>query len=154
MLKGIRQTDTRLLEVINKYGCLFLCFAEQSPIIFEGSKGCAKLNSIWSLASSQGYISDDINKDGDFDDVGEAEIIDHSGLARDFFDLEVRYDGKHHDASEPIPDNVAFVFGRFVYKGGHFVIINKYKEVTFDSFGLSNTVTNGKLESTRWYYAI
>ena len=154
MLKGIRQTDSRLLNVIKKYGCLFLCFAEQSPLVFEGDSGCAKLNSIWATATSQGYITDDVNKDGDYDDSGEAEIVDHSGLARDFFNLEVRYDGKHHSASEEIPDNVAFVFGKFVYKSGHFVIINKNKQVSFDSFGLSNTVANGKLESMRWYYAI
>ena len=154
MLKGIKQKDCRLLDVINKYGCLFLCFAEQSSIVFEGDVGCSKLNCIWATASAQGYITDDINKDGDFDDIGEAEIVDHSGLARDFFDLEVRYDGKHHNASEKIPENVAFVFGRFVYKSGHFVIISKDKEVTFDPMGLSNTVVNGKLESMRWYYAI
>ena len=35
MLKGIKQSDKELLPVIQDYGCLFLCFAEVSPLITE-----------------------------------------------------------------------------------------------------------------------
>lgn len=153
MLKGIKQSDKELLPVINDYGCLFLCFAQASPLIFEGKEGRQALNKIWSEAIKKGYISGDINHDGDYDDDGEAEIKNHNALANEFFALDVRYDGTHHKADEKIPSKVKVIFGKYVWKGGHFVVLNKSKVVTFDSFGKSNTVSNGKLESMRWYYA-
>lgn len=152
MLKGIKQTDKELLPVIQKYGCLFLCFANASPLIFEGSSGRKALNKIWLEAEKKKYISGDFNHDGDYDDDGEAEVQNHTALANEFFALSVRYDGKHHGADEKIPPDVAVVFGRFVYKFGHFVQLNKTKKVIFDSLGKSNTVANGKLESMRWYF--
>lgn len=153
MLKGIKQSDKELLPVIQDYGCLFLCFANASPLIFEGSKGRQALNKIWIEAEKKGYISGDLNHDGDYDDDGEAEIQDHNKLANEFFALDVHYDNKHHKADEKIPSSVVVVFGRYVYKYGHFIQLNKSKKVIFDSFGTSNTVLNGKLESMRWYYA-
>lgn len=153
MLKGINQSDKELLPVIQEYGCLFLCFANASPMIFEGSKGRQALNKIWTEAEKKGYISGDLNHDGDYDDDGEAEILNHNALANEFFALNVKYDNQHHKANETIPSSVAVVFGRYVYKFGHFVQLNKSKKVIFDSFGTSNTVLNGNLESMRWYYA-
>ena len=153
MLKGIKQSDKELLTVIQKYGCLFLCFANASPLIFEGSNGRKALNKIWQEAEKKGYISEDRNHDGDYDDDGEAEIQNHMVLANEFFALSVRYDNIHHKADEKIPSNVAVVFGHYVFKFGHFVQLNKSKEVIFDSFGVSNTVKNGKLDNMRWYYA-
>ena len=104
-------------------------------------------------AEKKKYISGDLNRDGDYDDDGEAEIRDHTALANEFFALDVKYDGVHHKAEEKIPSKVQVVFGRYVWKGGHFVVLNKSKKVTFDSFGVSNTVKNGKLDTMRWYYA-
>ena len=153
MLKGIKQSDKELLPVIQKYGCLFLCFANASPLIFEGSNGRKALNKIWQEAEKKGYISEDKNHDGDYDDDEEAEIQNHTALANEFFALSVRYDNIHHKADEKIPSNVAVVFGHYVFKFGHFVQLNKSKEVIFDSFGVSNTVKNGKLDNMRWYYA-
>ena len=153
MLKGIKQSDKELLPVIQKYGCLFLCFANASPLIFEGSNGRKALNKIWKEAEKKGYISEDRNHDGDYDDDGEAEIQNHMALANEFFALSVRYDNIHHKKKKKIPSNVAVVFGHYVFKFGHFVQLNKSKEVIFDSFGVSNTVKNGKLDNMRWYYA-
>ena len=153
MLKGIKQSDKELLPVIQSYGCLFLCFANASPLIFEGSEGRKALNKIWKEAEKKGYISGDLNNDGDYDEDGEAEIQNHTALANEFFALDVRYDNIHHKADEKIPSKVAVVFGRYVYKFGHFVQLNKTKKVIFDSFGKSNTVLNGKLDTMRWYYA-
>ena len=153
MLKGIKQTDKTLLPVIQKYGCLFLCFAYASPLIFEGESGRKALNKIWQEATNKGYISGDLNHDGDCDDDGEAEILNHTALANVFFALDVTYDEVHHKADEKIPSRVSVVFGRYVYKDGHFVVLNKLKKVIFDSFGVSNTVKNGKLDTMRWYYA-
>ena len=153
MLKGIKQSDKELLPVIQDYGCLFLCFAEASPLIFEGSNGRKALNKIWIEAEKKKYISGDLNHDGDYDDSGEAEILNHNALANEFFALSVHYDNKHHKAEEKIPSSVRIVFGKYMWKYGHFVVLNKNKKVIFDSFGISNTVKNGKLESLRWYYA-
>lgn len=153
MLRGIKQSDRQLLPEIQDWGCLFLCFAEASPLIFEGAEGRKALNKIWQEAVKKKYISGDLNKDGDCNDAGEAEIQNHTALANEFFALDVRYDGVHHKADEKIPSKVILVFGKYVYKGGHFVVLNKTKKVIFDSFGISNTVKNGKLESMRWYFA-
>lgn len=152
MLKGIKQSDTGLLPEIREWGCLFLCFANASPLIFEGSKGREALNKIWKEAVKKGYITGDLNEDGDCDDDGESEIQNHTALANEFFALSVRYDGIHHEADEKIPSKVAVVFGKYFYKFGHFVQLDKSKKVIFDSFGKSNTVQNGKLISMRWYY--
>ena len=152
MLKGIKQSDKELLTVIQDYGCLFLCFANASPMIFEGSSGRKALNKIWKEAEKKGYISGDLNYDGDYDDDGEAEIINHTALANEFFALPVRYDNIHHKADEKIPSDVAVVFGRYVFKFGHFVQLDKTKKVIFDPLGKSNTVTNGKLDTMRWYF--
>ena len=154
MLIGIKQSDKQLLPEIQEWGCLFLCFAEASPLIFNGSNGRMALNKIWKEAVKKGYISGDINHDGDVDDDGEAEIQDVTRLAQEFFNLKVKYDGKHHEADEAIPASVKIVIGQYWYKGGHFVLLNKSKKVTFDSYGKSNTVRNGYLKSMRWLYAI
>ena len=141
MLKNIKQTDNELSPVIQESGCLFLCFAQVSPLIFEGSNGRKALNKIWKEAVKKGYISK------------EDIILKHNEIANEFFALDVKYDDIHHKADETIPDNVKIIFGRYIYKYGHFVVLNKNKEVIFDSFGKSNTVKNGKLETMRFYFA-
>lgn len=153
MLKGINQSSPFLLTVIQKYGCYFLCLAEASPVIFKGEEGCQRLNGIWQKATELGLISGDLNRDGDFDDDGEAEIQNATELARKFFKLNVHYDNIHHKADEIIPPEVKVIIGQFWWKSGHFVLINRLKKVTFDSFGKSNTVKNGYLKTMRWFYA-
>lgn len=153
MLRKIKQTDKNLLPVIQNYGCLFLCFAHASPLIFEGKQGCLALNKIWQEAEKKKYISKDLNADGDYDDDGEAEVKNHNALANEFFALDVRYDNIHHKADEKIPSSVKIVFGKYKYIGCHFVQLNKNKIIIFDSFGKSITVQKGKLESMRWYFA-
>ena len=59
MLKNIRQTDIELLENIRENGCLFLCFAEVSPLVFVEKNGRKALNKIWKEAVKKGYISED-----------------------------------------------------------------------------------------------
>lgn len=153
MLKNINQSDPRLLREIQKYGCYFLCLADASPIVFEGAKGCQMLNGIWAKAIELRVISGDLNHDGDLDDDGEAEIQDATRLAREFFNLKVRYDGIHHKADEIIPANVKVIIGQFWWKSGHFVRINRLKKVTYDPYGQSNTVANGYLKTMRYFYA-
>lgn len=153
MLRNIRQTSVGLDINIRHYGCLFLCFAFSSPLEFSGDIGVAELNRLWNLAIAKGYISGDMNGDGDLDDNGEAIVQEHEMLARDIFHLPLTYDNRHRSADSPIPDNVAVIFGRYVYKYGHFVVIDHDRNVIFDPLGESNTVKFGKLESMRWYYA-
>ena len=152
MLKGITQSDSRLIKPIQTYGCYFLTLAQASPIIFKEDEGCQRLNGIWVKATELGIISGDINHDGDVDDDGEAEIQNASALAK-MLGLNVRYDGVHHKADEAIPANVKLVIGQFWWKGGHFVLLNKSKKVTFDSYGKSNTVKNGYLKTMRFFFA-
>lgn len=154
MLKDITQADTRLITPIRKYGCYFLCIAHASKIVFKGAEGCQRLNGIWTKAIELGYISGDINHDGDLDDDGEAEIKCPDKIAREFFNLDVRYDNTHHDAVEAIPANVKVVIGQYWYQSSHFVLINKSKKVIYDPYGKSNTVSKGYLKSQRWFYAI
>ena len=152
MLKGINQSDILFIKPIRTYGCYFLCLAQASPIVFKGEEGIQRLNGIWARATEDGFISGDINHDGDVDDDGEAEILKASELACKYFNLNLKYDGIHHDAKEPIPPNVKLVIGQFWWRGGHFVLINKSKKVTYDSYGESNTVKNGYLKSMRFFY--
>ena len=153
MLKGINQADSRLISPIQSYGCYFLTLAQASPIVFQGDEGCQRLNGIWVKAMELGIISGDINHDGDVDDDGEAEIQDVTLLAQKFFNLKVKYDGIHHKADEAIPASVKLVIGQYWWRSGHFVLLNKSKKVTFDSYGKSNTVKNGYLKTMRWFYA-
>ena len=80
MLKNIKQTDSELSPVIQEYGCLFLCFAQVSPLIFEDSNGRKALNKIWKEAVKKGYISK------------EDIILKHNEIANEFFALDVKYD--------------------------------------------------------------
>lgn len=153
MLKNLNQASPYLITPIQSYGCYFLCFAEASPIVFKGEEGAQRLNGIWAKAVEDGLISGDINHDGDVDDDGEAEIQKATELARKYFKLNVHYDGVHHKGDELIPADVKLIIGQFWWKGGHFVLINRLKKVTFDSYGKSNTVRNGYLKSMRFFYS-
>lgn len=154
MLINIKQKSDGLLPEIQKYGCLFLCFAQASPICFVSKAGCRELNDIWYKGIELGFITGDLNKDGDYDDAGEAEIRSHNGVASLFCLNGLVYDGAHHDAKKPIPAEVKLVFGRYYYKGSHFVILDRQKRVIFDPYGHSNTVQNGYLKDMRWYHAV
>ena len=150
MLYNIRQTNRRLLPEIKKWGCLFLCFAYSSPMIFAGEEGEDALNNIWREAVSRGFISGDLNGDGDADDDGESEVRDHDGLCS-LFALGCRYDGLHHKAAEVPTLKVRHVFGCYRWRGTHFVVLDRERRVVYDPMGVSETVRNGKLESMRWY---
>ena len=153
MLKEINQASPYLLRAIQSYGCYFLCLAQASPIVFKGEEGAQRLNGIWTKAVEEGLITGDLNHDGDVDDDGEAEIQNATELARKYFKLNVHYDGIHHKADEIIPPDVKVIIGQFWFKSGHFVLINRLKKVTFDSYGKSNTVKNGYLKTMRFFYS-
>ena len=139
MIKNIQQYNVNLLPCIQKYGCLFLCFAYVSPMTFEDVTGERALNYLWLQAEEKKIIVDN-------------EVKDHNGLAR-LFGLDVKYDDKHRNPEEHLPKNLAFLFGCFYWTGTHFVVLNRRLEVEFDPLKYSNTVKYGFLKSTRWYYA-
>ena len=140
MLKGIKQTDKGLLEPIQKYGCLFLCFAHSSPFKFEGEVGRFALNFLWNKAIENSIIS-------------KKFIVENHNKLAELFELKAKYDDMHHKAEEKIPSKVKYVFGEYTYTDSHFVVLNKSKKVIFDPYGKSNTVKNGNLNTMRFYYA-
>ena len=140
MLYGINQKSDGLLAEIKKDGCLFLCLAESSPLIFSGKEGIMALNYIWEKAVKKNIISK------------ENELLSHNDLL-DLFCINAKYDDKHHLYSEKPSDKVKIVLGQFFWKSGHFVVLNKNKEVIFDPLVISNSVKNGELKTMRWYYA-
>ena len=140
MLCNINQKSDGLRTEIKREGCLFLCLAESSPLIFSGKEGISALNYLWEKAVKNKIIS-------------TANILlDHNGLL-DLFCVQAKYDNKHHSSAENIDPRVQIVVGQFVWKAGHFVVLNKNKEVIFDPLVISNSVKNGELKSMRWYYA-
>lgn len=153
MLKNILQTDKALLKRIQKYGCLFLCYAYKSPVEFNGSAGCALLNILWKEAEEKGYISGDLNEDGDYDDEGEAEIQSHEGMLK-LFQINAKYHGHESNPADYPDEKVVFTFGKFVWQTAHFAVINnKTDKVIYDPSGHSYTVKNGILVQRRRYYA-
>lgn len=155
MLIEITQTNKELLPDIRKWGCLFLCFAYASPEEFRGRTGVMRLNQLWHVAQWFGYISGDLNGDGDCDDDGEAEVRDYNGLAG-LFSLDAKYDNKHHSPDEVPGKDVRYIFGCWKDKGTHFTNLSygrkKGYTITNDPMGSSATVRNGVLISTRWLY--
>lgn len=146
--KNLLQTHRDFIYPIQKYGCLFLCYAHLS----KKEYGAEELNKLWNEAVRKNYITGDRNNDGDVDDEDESIMINHQGVITDIFGLPYVYDNMHHKAEEAIPESVSFCIGRFVWKFGHFVVINRQKEVVFDPLGYSNSVHFGKLESMRFLY--
>lgn len=156
MIIGFNQRDERLLQPIRDYGCLFLSLAYNSPVVYAYSRGITDLNMLWNKCLSRGYITGDLNHDGDVNDDGESEIMNHTYVAQ-LLGCEVVYDGVHHLPSETIPeDKVAFAIGAFHYKFTHFATVSKDDEhkVIWDSLGNSVSIAKGTLNSVRWYYHI
>ena len=144
----MRQKNEKLLPAIQKYGCLFLCYASMTEKYFSEYI----LNEKWEEAIRKGFITGDLNKDGDFDDEGEAIMVNHQGVITDIFGLSYIYDNIHHKASEKIPENVEKIIGRFFWKTSHFVTIDKDKIPIYDPLENSLTVRYGKLADMRFLY--
>lgn len=145
----IRQTDPALNKYIQKYGCYFMSLAFHTGKNFTAEE----LNKIWDMCIEKGYISGDLNKDGDFDDSGEAIILNPNGVCL-LLGLKYRYVGKHNLGTDKIiPGYIAV--GCFFNKRTnfrHFVAINRYKTVIFDPIPNSVTVREGIMESMRLFY--
>lgn len=144
----IYQTDKGLDPVIQKYGCLFMSLAWASDIKYTAME----LNKIWYACIAKGHISGDLNRDGDMDDNGEAEILSHDGVARELGSC-LAYTNAHNSPTVNIPAGY-YAIGAYYNprtRFTHFVVINRDKEVVYDPIPHSVTVREGYLKSIRIY---
>jgi len=144
----IKQTDKGLKKDMNKYSCYFMSIAYAVGKEFTAEE----LNYIWDKCISLGYISGDQNFDNDLDDKGEAEIQDPNGVAK-LLGAKLIYINQHVLPTQAIPDS-CYAIGRFFNPRtgfGHFVVIDKNKNVVYDPLGNSITVRDGYLESMRLF---
>jgi len=144
----LKQTDGRLAKYINKYGCYYMSLANAVGKEFLPEE----LNNIWNKAISLGYISGDMNNDGDMDDYNELLIVNANGLCK-LLGAKLIYIDKHFPADTVIPDNT-YAIGCFfnpANKFRHFVVIDKDKKVIYDPIRSSLTVQKGYLESIRLF---
>ena len=139
------QTDTKHSSVIQKYGCLFksIGYFSKKDISVE------EQNIIWDILVRNGYITGDLNGDGDVDDALESIILNHDAVAEALC-ADIEYLDAHFPPETPIPTNCVAI-GCFKWKSRHFAVINKNKNVIYDPTPNSNTVKYGKLESIRLY---
>lgn len=144
----IKQTDPRLDKYINKYGCLFMSIAYGAGKEFTP----AELNKAWTTAIEKGYISGDVNKDGDLDDADEAIILSHDGVAK-LLGAKLAYVPKHYAPDVLLPDGFYYI-GQYKNPNNgfkHFVVIDRKKNVVYDPIQNSKTVREGSLISIRLY---
>ena len=144
----IFQTDKGFDPVIQKYGCLFMCLAWASGKEYTPDE----LNRIWYHCIDKGYISGDLNRDGDMDDNGEAEILSHDGVAKELGSC-LAYTNAHNSPTVNIPAGY-YAIGAYYNprtRFTHFVVINRDKEVVYDPIPHSVTVREGYLKSIRIY---
>jgi hypothetical protein len=144
----IRQTDPKLNMWIKKYGCLFMSLAYASGKEY----GASQLNLIWDTCVAKGWITGDLNHDGDLDDANEAIIVDHDAVAK-ALGAKLAYTNKHYPPETPIPYGY-YAVGQFYNprtKFKHFVVIDREKKVVYDPIPDSVTVREGYLYSIRLY---
>lgn len=139
------QTDKKHSIVIQKYGCLFKSIAYFS----KKDVSVEEQNIIWDILVRNGYITGDLNGDGDVDDALESIILDHDAVAEALC-ADIEYLDAHFPPETPIPTNCVAI-GCFKWKSVHFAVIDKKKNVIYDPTPNSNTVKYGKLESIRLY---
>jgi hypothetical protein len=139
------QTDKRHSQVIQNYGCLFKSIAYFS----KKDVSVEEQNIIWDILVRNGYITGDLNGDGDVDDALESIILDHDAVA-DALGSDIEYLDAHFPPDTPIPTNCVAI-GCFKWKSTHFAVLDRKKNVVYDPIPNSNTVKHGVLISLRLY---
>jgi hypothetical protein len=149
----IYQTDKRLGRYMNKYACLFTSIAFARPYLGGAEWGAEELREKWDTAIVRGYLSGDLNLDGDMDDPGELEIQNHDAVCDLLGAPMFNIPGHHNPAVIIEPD--MYAIGRFFNprtEFKHFAVINREKKVIFDPiFGGSVTCREGYLLDMRLY---
>lgn len=143
----IFQIDPRLDPEIQKYGCYFLSIAwfreryQKIPWTVEA------LNQGWYDALRAGYITGDLNHDGDFDEKGQLEIANPTALCG-LLGCGLRFIDGHFSSDHPVSAGQYGIYAWFNprTKFTHFVVGNK-RPVEFDPIPNSVTVREGSPKS-------
>ena len=149
----IYQTDPRLGRYYNKYGCLFTSIAYAREYLGGPDWTPNELRAKWEYCIARGFISGDMNKDGDMDDDDELVIQDHNNVCS-ILGVPLSYIPGHHNPNVVIEKDM-YAIGAFRNPRTnfvHFAVIDRNKKVIFDPIeGGSRTVREGYLKSMRLY---
>jgi len=133
----ILQTDSRLTEVINRFGCYYM------SILFLGNKYTGyqlspkKILDLFSYAADCGWIDPD-----------EAFINDPDGIFSEM-GLHTIYHDKHEPPWVMCRDDEIEIL-RFIRKRQkHFVVGDGHGHVAYDPIGVSKAVREGELRDKR-----
>jgi hypothetical protein len=147
----ILQTDPRLLPEINKYGCYFMCICFFLNKFKKKLWDTDKINEFYKTMVHLGYIEADDNFDSvDPDDATimyPAKIFESEGL-------NVKYFGHSHKSRICNTDEFEILKFTRITGGSHFVCGDGMGHVTYDPWGVSNTVKYGSLDSKRVFKMI
>lgn len=143
----IFQTDPKLPGPMRKYGCAFTALAYFREK-YQGKPWTAyELGASWDKAIIARVVSGDLNRDGDLDDGGEAEIHDWPALV-DHLGLRLKFLGKY-PIGHPVADRPdSFVLTSWTNPKNGFVhwVVGSKRPVEFDPiFPYSITVRDGVL---------
>lgn len=161
------QNDPAAPADFQHYACLFSCLLRSREMLLGKPWDIAGGVAAWQAARGAGFISGDLNQDGDFDDPGEDEIQKYAELFR-FLGLPLRevpaeslgfpMGLDHNGVSRILPVRESLDLGRYWvieawrWKITHFVCGDGrgLRPVIYDPIrGGSLTVANGTVESLR-----
>jgi len=132
----ILQTDKRLVNPINKWGCYFL------SILFLGNKytgyqlGTKKINNFYDYCVDSGFMDESCyinDADGIFAEMG----------------LHTRFHDKHEDPWILCRDNEIEILRYQIGHWKHFCAGDGHGHVAYDPYGISRAVREGELRDKR-----
>jgi len=162
------QTDPRAPEDFRAYACLFSCLLYAREVLRGLPWTIGEAIQAWSVCRGKGYISGDLNGDGDYDDAGEDEIQKYQGIF-DELNLPLRYvppeslglpmsnAGRILPVTEALDPSRWWVVEAWRWKYVHFVkgYGHGIKPVQYDPIeGGSHSVRYGRCESLRVFEVI
>lgn len=149
----IYQTDPKLGRYMNKYGCLFTSIAFARPYLNGKDWSASELREAWDTSILKGWISGDLNLDGDMDDKGELEIQNYPEVCKVLGNKVSWIPGHHHPETKL--DDSMFIIGAFFNPRTsftHFAVIDTHLKVVFDPiYGGSVTCREGHIKSLRLF---
>jgi hypothetical protein len=163
----IYQNAEGIVPDAQRYSCRFNCILRAREVLLGQTVTVEDYNAAWVGSRDAGIISGDLNRDGDFDDIGEDEILDDQALF-DYLRVPLRAvpilalglstiiddNGILRVAPQlaPLDYRRYWVLERWVWHSGHFVHGRGYAKdapIWDPIAGGSNTRRRGFLESLR-----
>ncbi len=151
----IKQTNEKLLKVVQKYGCYFLSLAE----VYEQESNTKwkpkEINKAWKKCKKIGAVNgnDDIVRARIKDIYKVFSKIKRAGVLGDFcYTFDNGNKLMYGSTTNTLPN---YFIGRFYNPRTHythFVKVSNVGDVLWDSFGSSITVKEGSLQDTRCIY--